>query len=116
MPGISSDFGKDFPGLTNRQQVQLRWFHIDRGQEIWDRLEAVGIVSPQTSIDNLRGVMGCPVAGLTPDETFDFSEVVGEYNDILVGNGEYTNLPRKFNVTITGCLDNCTHALPRTLP
>jgi len=21
----------------------------------------------------------------------------------------YTNLPRKFNVTITGCLESCTH-------
>src|SRR5437762_1848407 len=25
------------------------------------------------------------------------------------GNPEFTNLPRKLNVTITGCLDNCTH-------
>src|SRR5947209_5126718 len=25
------------------------------------------------------------------------------------GNPEFTNLPRKFNVTVTGCLDNCTH-------
>jgi ferredoxin-nitrite reductase len=24
-------------------------------------------------------------------------------------NRDYTNLPRKVNVTITGCRDNCTH-------
>jgi ferredoxin-nitrite reductase len=29
---------------------------------------------------------------------------------MLVGNREFTNLPRKFNVTITGCLENCCHA------
>ena len=28
---------------------------------------------------------------------------------MLVGNKEFTNLPRKFNVTITGCLENCCH-------
>src|SRR6266478_6047968 len=25
------------------------------------------------------------------------------------GSPEFTNLPRKFNITITGCTDNCTH-------
>jgi ferredoxin-nitrite reductase len=25
------------------------------------------------------------------------------------GNPEFTNLPRKFNITITGCTENCTH-------
>ena len=29
---------------------------------------------------------------------------------MLLGNREFTNLPRKFNVTITGCLENCCHA------
>lgn len=108
--GISGDFGQSFADLTTRQQVQLRWFRIDQVQEIWDRLEAVSIVSQQTGMDNVRGIVGCPVAGLTPNELFDASPVVREYNDIFVGNREFTNLPRKFNVAITGCLDNCTHS------
>ena len=113
--GISSDFGQDFADLTTRQQVQLRWFRIDQVQEIWDRLESVGIVSTQTGMDNVRGIVGCPVAGLTPNELFDASDVVREYNDIFVGSREFTNLPRKFNVTITGCLDNCTHAVTQDI-
>ena len=113
--GISSDFGQDFADLTTRQQVQLRWFRIDQVQEIWDRLEAVSLVSLQTGMDNVRGIVGCPVAGLTPNELFDASDVVREYNDIFVGNREFTNLPRKFNVTITGCLDNCTHAVTQDI-
>ncbi len=113
--GISSDFGKDFADLTTRQQIQLRWFQIDEVQEIWGRLEAVGLVSLQTGMDNVRGIVGCPVAGLTPNELFDASDVVREYNDIFVGNREFTNLPRKFNVTITGCLDNCTHAVTQDI-
>ena len=113
--GISSDFGKDFADLTTRQQIQLRWFQIDEVQEIWGRLEAVGLVSLQTGMDNVRGIVGCPVAGLTPNELFDASDVVRKYNDIFVGNREFTNLPRKFNVTITGCLDNCTHAVTQDI-
>ena len=106
---ISSDFGKDFADLTTRQQIQLRWFQIDQVQEIWERLESVGIVSLQTGMDNIRGIVGCPVAGLTPNELFDASPVAREYNDSFVGNRAFTNLPRKFNVTITGCLDGCAH-------
>ena len=113
--GISSDFGQDFADLTTRQQIQLRWFRMDEVQSIWDRLEAVGLVSLQTGMDNIRGIVGCPVAGLTPNELFDASAVVREYNDIFVGNREFTNLPRKFNVTITGCLDNCTHAVTQDI-
>ena len=113
--GISGDFGRDFADLTTRQQIQLRWFQIDQVQSIWDRLEAVGLVSLQTGMDNIRGIVGCPVAGLTPNELFDASGVVREYNDIFVGNREFTDLPRKFNVTITGCLDNCTHAVTQDI-
>ena len=77
--------------------------------DIWRRLDEVGLHSKQTGMDNVRGVCGCPVAGLTPHELFDASPVVDEFNAIIVGNKEFTNLPRKFNVTITGCLENCCH-------
>jgi ferredoxin-nitrite reductase len=60
-------------------------------------------------MDNVRGVCGCPVAGLTPHELFDASPVIHEFNARIVGNKDFTNLPRKFNVTITGCLENCAH-------
>jgi ferredoxin-nitrite reductase len=39
----------------------------------------------------------------------DAGPIIQEFNEILVGNKEFTNLPRKFNVTITGCLENCCH-------
>ena len=107
---ISDEFGKGFVDLTTRQQIQLRWFQIEHVPEIWRRLEEVGLVSLQTGMDNVRGIVGCPVAGLTPNELFDASPVAKEFDRMLVGNKEYTNLPRKFNVTITGCLENCTHA------
>ena len=108
--GVGDEFGKGFVDLTTRQQVQLRWFKIDHVPEIWRRLEEVGLVSLQTGMDNVRGIVGCAAAGLTQNELFDASTVAQDFNRMLVGNREYTNLPRKFNVTITACLENCTHA------
>ncbi len=107
---ISGEFGKGFADITTRQQIQLRWFAIHDVPEIWERLKAVDLISLQTGMDNIRGVIGCPVAGLTPNELFDASPVVREFTQIFLGNKAYTNLPRKFNVTITACKEACTHA------
>jgi NAD(P)H-nitrite reductase large subunit len=107
---LSDQYGKGFCDLTTRQQIQLRWFTLADMPDIWRRLEEVGLHSRQTGMDNVRGLCGCPVAGLTPHELFDATPVIREFDEILLGNKEFTNLPRKFNVTITGCLENCCHA------
>jgi nitrite reductase (NADH) large subunit len=106
---LSDEYGKGFCDLTTRQQIQLRWFTLGDVPHIWRRLEEVGLHSKQTGLDNVRGVCGCPVSGLTPHELADAAPVIRELNEIIVGNKEFTNLPRKFNVTITGCLENCCH-------
>ena len=66
LAGISHDYGAGFADLTTRQQVQLRDFTIAQAPDIWARLDAVGLISLQTGMDNIRTVVGCPAAGLTP--------------------------------------------------
>ena len=106
---LSRECGTGFVDLTTRQQIQLRGFAIGDLPHIWERLNAVDLVSLQTGMDNIRNVIGCPVAGLTDDELFDASQAVREFNDAFLRNKAFTNLPRKFNVAITGCTENCTH-------
>lgn len=107
---ISREYGLGFVDFTTRQQIQLRGFAIENVQNIWNQLEEVGLDSLQTGFDNIRGVTGCPVAGLTPDELFDASPIARKFTELISGNEEFTDIPRKFNVGITGCMDNCTHA------
>ncbi len=102
--------GKGFLDITTRQQVQLRWFKIEDVPQIWEQLGPLGLSSLQTGMDNIRNIVGCPLAGVTPHELLDASSVVRQLTETIVGNKAYTNLPRKFNVTITGCQENCTHA------
>jgi ferredoxin-nitrite reductase len=106
---IASEFGRGELDITTRQQVQVRWFRIEDVPEIFARLKAVGLDTRQTGMDNVRNIVGCPLAGLTAHELLDASPVVQELTSVIVGNREFTNLPRKFNVTITGCTDNCVH-------
>ena len=95
------EFGRGELDLTTRQQIQLRWFRIEHVPAIFARLQAVGLERRQTGMDNIRNVMGCPLAGLTTHELLDASPVVREYTDRFVGNKAFSNLPRKFNVAIT---------------
>jgi len=106
---ITRTYGVGFADITTRQQIQLRGFAIGHVPDIWNRLHAVGLVSLQTGQDNVRNVVGCPVAGLTPHELFDASPVARQLTSMFLGDKAYTNLPRKFNVTITGCLEHCVH-------
>ncbi|HYM13629.1 MAG TPA: hypothetical protein VEU62_23010 [Bryobacterales bacterium] len=110
---ISRRLGNGILDITTRQQIELRGFTLASVEEVWEKLRGVDLHSLQTGQDNVRNINGCPLAGLTPQEALDASPVVFELDRQLVGrdgNPEFTNLPRKFNVTITGCLENCTHA------
>ena len=110
---LSRRLGNHVLDLTTRQQVELRGFELGSVQEIWERLRDVDLGSLQTGMDNVRNINGCPLAGLTSGALLDASPIVFDLDRIIVGaegNAEFANLPRKFNITITGCLDNCTHA------
>jgi len=109
---LSRRLGNSVLDITTRQQIELRGFTLGTVPEIFEKLRGVDLRTLQTGVDNVRNINGCAMAGLTPHELFDASPVVHELDRIIVGgrgNPEFTNLPRKFNITVTGCTDNCTH-------
>jgi ferredoxin-nitrite reductase len=110
LAALTKEGAGNIADVTTRQQIQLRGVVIERVPEIIAKLEAVGLSSLQTGMDNIRGIVGCPAAGLTPGGLVDTAPIAAEFQRIFLGNKEFTNLPRKFNVTITGCPDNCTDA------
>ena len=107
---ITKASGRNVADVTTRQQVQLRWLTIEEVPAVIARLEAAGLTSLQTGMDNIRGIVGCPVTGLTRRELFDTAPIARAFQALFVGNKAFTNLPRKFNVTISACPDNCTTA------
>jgi ferredoxin-nitrite reductase len=106
---LSRRVGNEVLDITTRQQLELRAVKIRDVPDIFAALEGADLTSLQTGMDNIRNVNCCALAGLTPGELFDASPAGREYTKIFIGNRAFTNLPRKFNVAITGCLENCTH-------
>jgi ferredoxin-nitrite reductase len=110
---LSKRLGNNVLDITTRQQVELRGFTLGSVPEIWEKLRGVDLHSLQTGMDNVRNINGCPLAGISPTELLDASPIVRELDRLIVGaagNPEFTNLPRKFNITVTGCVENCTHS------
>jgi sulfite reductase (ferredoxin) len=106
--GISTEFGRDVADVTDRQNVQYHWIRIEDVPEIWRRLESVGLSTTEACGDVPRVMLGCPLAGILEDEVIDASEVLAETVARYVGNPEFSNLPRKWKTSMSGCVDHCT--------
>jgi ferredoxin-nitrite reductase len=106
---IAGSYGNGVIDITTRQQIQLRHLRIEDVPAVFAKLEAVGLTSLQTGMDNVRNVMTCPVSGLSPDEVVESAGVVRAITEEILGNAAYSNLPRKLNVAVTGCPNNCLH-------
>ena len=109
-PISNPHFGNNFLDLTTRQDVQMHWIRMEDVPEIWRRLEEVGMTTVQACGDSARNVLSCPVSGLGHDEILDAYPVAQEISDYFTGNREYANLPRKFKLSVTGCVEDCAQA------
>ena len=104
---ISERYGRDVADVTDRQNIQLHWIRIEDMPEIWRELEAVGLSTTEACGDTPRNLLGCPLAGVDATELIDASAVLDEASAKLVGNYDFSNLPRKFKISISGCAHQC---------
>jgi sulfite reductase (ferredoxin) len=107
--GIATEFGRDVADITDRQNIQLHWIRIEDVPEIWERLDAAGLYTTEACGDSPRVILGCPLAGVAADEVIDGNAVIHEVAQKYLGDPAYSNLPRKFKTSISGCATHCTN-------
>lgn len=106
---LSSKFGKGLADITVRQNIQLHWVRIGDIPEIFEALGRVGLTTANACGDTVRNIIGCPVSGVDSDELYDVTPLIRKVNDFFVGNRDFSNLPRKFKIAITGCALRCVY-------
>ena len=106
---IATEFGRGLADLTDRQNVQLHWVRIEDVPEIWERLEAVGLSTTEACGDTPRVILGCPLEGVAADSVLDAGPALRETVEKYLGDPEFSNLPRKFKTSISGCAQHCTN-------
>lgn len=66
-------------------------------------------------MDNVRNMVGSPIAGIDPIEMVDTRQLCLDINDRITnfrkGNAALTNLPRKMNIAISSGRDDFAHTM-----
>lgn len=102
-------YARDTADITVRQNIQLHWVRIEDLPDVLEHLWRCGLTTMGSCGDDVRNIVGCPLAGVDADEVFDASPLVAEADRQFVGNAEFYNLPRKFKICITGCNVWCSY-------
>ena len=104
---ISRRYARGTADVTDRQNIQLHWVEIESVPAIWDALESVGLSTTEACGDTPRVMLGCPLAGLDSDEIIDATPEIAAIGEQYIGDSAFSNLPRKFKSSISGCAAQC---------
>jgi sulfite reductase beta subunit-like hemoprotein len=105
---VSEKYGRGICDITTRQNFQFHWLTIETVSEILDLFDEVGITTSGACGDITRNVTGCPVAGIDPTEIFDARPWADAVHDHFLNNRLYSDLPRKYKISIAGCPQHCS--------
>ncbi|CAN8064702.1 unnamed protein product [Agarophyton chilense] len=99
--------------ITTRMNIQLRGITLDDAAAVCDGLYHHGLTSYMSGMDNVRNMVGSPIAGIDPVELIDTRPLCHQINDMITNNRkgrpQLTNLPRKFNIAVSGSRDDFAH-------
>ena len=103
---ISDKYDRGYGHFTTRQNIQLNWPKLTDVPNILKELAEVEMHAIQTSGNCIRNITTDHLAGLTEDEVEDprpWCELIRKWSTF---HPEFTFLPRKFKIAITGSLED----------
>ncbi|MGI8760617.1 MAG: nitrite/sulfite reductase [Jatrophihabitantaceae bacterium] len=106
---LATTYGRDLADITDRQNIQLHWVRIEDVASIRARLDAVGLSTTEACCDVPRVMLGCPLEGVAADSVLDAGPALRELVERYVGNPQFSNLPRKYKTSVSGCAQHCVN-------
>lgn len=110
LAAIAGKFARGVANVTTRGAIQFHWIQVENLPEIFDLLKSCGLSSFEACGDCPRTVVGNPLAGIDVDELMDTTEIVEQVNQFFLLNKDFSNLPRKFKISISASVQNPAHA------
>jgi sulfite reductase beta subunit-like hemoprotein len=104
---VAQNWGGNIADITTRQNFQFHWLTIEDIPKAIARLAASGLTTTGACGDVTRNVCGCPVSGVDPEEIYDTRQMVRDVTNHFLGNKEFSDLPRKYKISISGCPIHC---------
>ena len=94
--------------VTTRENIQLHFIKLADTPDVMRMLGEVGVTTREACGNTVRNVVGCPLAGVTPDEPFYVTPYLVAFARWFVRHPYSQKLPRKFKVAFESCADDCT--------
>lgn len=104
---ISTAYARRSADITTRQDLQFHWIEVRHLPTIFALLERVGLSTKMAAGDCPRNVVSCPVDGIDHGAVADVRPLVQAVNALFRDNRDFSNLPRKFKIGISGCRKHC---------
>ena len=99
---VARTYDRGFGHFTTRQNIQFNWPQLEDVPDILQELASVQMHAIQTSGNVIRNITTDHLAGVTDDEVEDprpYCEILRQWSTL---HPEFSWLPRKFKVAITG--------------
>jgi len=106
---LAEKYARGVADITVRQNIQLHWVRVEDLPDIIETLMNSGLTTMSTCGDVTSNITGCPLAGVDANELVDASPLLFEATQLLVGNPDFYNFPRKYKISISGCRDWCSY-------
>jgi len=86
--------------------MQLHHVSLEDAVDGMRLLGKAGLSTREACGNTVRNVVGCPMAGICPDEVFDITPYLAAYVRWAVRHPLTQNFPRKFKTAFSGCVDH----------
>ena len=106
-PTTSAAGSSTAPPASASRSTGSRWTRSPRSSPAW----RVGLTTSGACGDITRNVVGCTLAGIAHDQVVDGHAIAEATHEYFLDNKLYSNLPRKYKISITGCREDCARGL-----
>ena len=93
--------------VTTRENIQLHFIKLEDTPDALRILGDTGLTAREACGNTVRNVVGCPLAGVTPDEPFYVTPYLAAFARWFVRHPYTQKFPRKFKVSFSSCADDC---------
>lgn len=104
---ISKEYAKNSLDLSTSQKIEFKWLKMHDLPHVFNLLHNVNLSTIFESGHNVRSVITCPINGIDTTQLADVSELADKLNSTFIGNKNFSNLPNKLQIAISGYSEGC---------
>ncbi|MEV9594892.1 sulfite reductase [Aliarcobacter butzleri] len=104
---LSKKYSNSSLMFCKEQKVILKNLKIKNIPDIFKELNEVNLNTFFENGHTVRRVLTCPVNGIDKTQILDVEPLANKLNDTFIGNRNFSNLPNKLHIAISGYEEGC---------